>query len=276
MTTTTPTRLDTDITALPATPGIYRFWGEGETLLYIGKSINIRQRVRTHFQNTAPRARRMCQQTCRIEYTETAGELGALLLENREIKQRQPVFNRRQRRYRQLQTWLLSHNEKGFLVPHRYQPDPQHPLWQQDCYGLFRSPRQAQQALEHWVREARLCPNICGLEQGPGPCFSFQLQRCQGACCGKESVASHNRRLLAALETQQIQAWPYDGILVIHEQGESGEDFHLIHQWCHLTTLPHPPTREDLDHFEDAVFDLDSYRMLLHFINRGAHCFVME
>lgn len=275
MTSAIAASLDTDIAALPASPGIYRFWGEGESLLYIGKSINIRQRVRSHFQNTAPRARRMCQQTRRIDVSETAGELGALLLENREIKQRQPIFNRRQRRYRQLQTWTLSKDSNGFLTPTRYQPNPESPLWQQDCYGLFRSPRQAQQAMEHWVKAHGLCPKVCGLEGGKGPCFSFQLGRCQGACCGEESAHMHNHRLLEALQEHQIQAWPYDGILVIHEPGEGREDFHLIRQWCHLATLPHPPSTDDLIDLGDGFFDLDSYRMLLHFLNRGAQCFVM-
>lgn len=267
-----PLALDT----LPASPGVYRFWGERGELLYIGKSINIRQRVRTHFHNTAPRARRMCSQTRHIDFTETAGELGALLLENQEIKQRQPIFNRRQRRYRQLQTWLLTPVDQGFLVPQRYQPDPMQPLWQQDCYGVFRSPRQAQHALEHWVKTYQLCPKICGLEQGQGPCFSFQLGRCRGACCGKESADEHNQRLTDALTEHQIQAWPFQGTLVIHEQGEGREDFHLIHQWCHVGTLPHPPAQHDLSHGADHCFDLDSYRMLLLFLNRGVRYYVME
>ncbi|WP_287962823.1 GIY-YIG nuclease family protein [Alcanivorax sp.] len=268
--------IDSDISALPAGPGIYRFWGDQEALLYIGKSINIRQRVRSHFQNRTPRAKRMCSQTRRIDYTETAGELGALLLENREIKQRQPIFNRRQRRYRQLQTWLLKPGESGFLKPQRYQPDPHNPLWQQDCYGVFRSPRQAQFAMEHWIKTHQLCPKICGLEQGAGPCFSYQLGRCQGACCGKESALLHNQRLIDALSEHQIHAWPYDGTLVIHEEGEEREAFHLIRQWCHLTTLPHPPSNADLQQEREIFFDLDSYRMLLHFLNRGARCYVLE
>ena len=276
MNTVVSPRLDTDITALPSGPGIYRFWGEQDALLYIGKSINIRQRVRSHFQNRTPRAKRMCAQTRRIDYSETAGELGALLLENREIKQRQPIFNRRQRRYRQLQTWTLTPDSSGFLIPKRYQPDPHNPVWKQDCYGLFRSPRQAQSALDHWVKTHHLCPQICGLEQGKGACFSYQLGRCKGACCDQEPAGEHNQRLLDALHEHQIQAWPYDGTLVIHEQGEGREDFHLIRQWCHITTLPHAPEDQDLRCAEAGFFDLDSYRMLLHFLNRGATCFVMK
>ncbi|MCG8393438.1 MAG: GIY-YIG nuclease family protein [Pseudomonadales bacterium] len=262
---------------LPMQPGIYRFYGQAGELLYIGKSINIRQRVKSHFQSRrqSPRARRMCQLTDHVDYTLTAGELGALLLENREIKQRQPIFNRRQRRYRQLHTWVLNTSEAGFLAPVLHRPAGQIPLWSQDSYGLYRSPRQARLALEHWIKRYRLCPGICGLEGGNGPCFSFQLGRCQGACCGKESAASHNRRLKQALQEHQIQAWPYNGTLVIRETGKDNDDYHLIHQWCHLATLDHPPGGTDLHAQHDICFDLDSYRMLLHFLNRGIEHFVM-
>ncbi|EKF73526.1 DNA polymerase III subunit epsilon [Alcanivorax hongdengensis A-11-3] len=268
------------IAPLPESPGVYRFFGARDELLYIGKSINIRQRVRSHFSsaNKASRARRMCSLTSRIEHTVTAGELGALLLENREIKQRQPIFNRRQRRYRQLHTWTLNTGSDGFLTPALYRPAEQQPLWQQDCYGLYRSPRQAQKALEHWVKSHQLCPRRCGLEGGNGPCFSFQLGRCRGACCGKESAGDHNQRLMDALQAHQIRAWPYHGTLVIHESGADGDDFHLIHQWCHLATLPRPPQAADLTTNAanaDTCFDLDSYRMLLHFLNRGVTHYVI-
>jgi len=261
---------------LPPQPGVYRFHGAEGELLYIGKSINIRQRVKSHFQSCqrSSRARRMCQLTDHIDYTLTAGELGALLLENREIKQRQPIFNRRQRRYKQLHTWILNASDTAFLAPVLHSP-ARESLWNQDSYGLYRSPRQARLALEHWIKQYRLCPKVCGLESGSGPCFSFQLGRCQGACCGKESPDSHNRRLKQALHEHQIQAWPYKGTLVIRECGATEDDYHLVHQWCHLATLNHAPGEEDLHPRHDVCFDLDSYRMLLHFLNRGIEHFVM-
>ncbi|MDX1804194.1 MAG: GIY-YIG nuclease family protein [Alcanivorax sp.] len=268
----------TTLTAdLPTEPGIYRFFGHRDELLYIGKSVNIRQRVKSHFsaRHSNARSRRMCSQIARIEYQRTAGELGALLLENREIKQHQPIFNRRQRRYRQLHTWVLQQHAEGHLCPQIYRPDQQHPQWHQHCYGLFRSPRQALLSLQKWVREAHLCPRLCGLEAGQGPCFSSQLGYCAGACCGRESVTDHDQRLLCALRDYRIRAWPYAGPLVITEHGNDRQDFHLINQWCHLTTLPRPPSEADLQVDNPASFDLDSYRILMHFLSRDIAHYVM-
>jgi len=263
---------------LPALPGIYRFFGEQEELLYVGKSINLRQRVKSHFsaRHRDKKEGRLCYLTRRIEHQVTAGELGALLLENREIKHRQPIFNRRQRRYRQLHTWRLEIDARGFLVPVLYRPLVDDDGWQQDSFGLFRSPRQAKTMLNSKVRDAALCPRICGMETGRhGACFAHQLGRCQGACCGKETRNSHNQRLRKTLEDQHIHAWPYSGMLVIREESPRQTDYHLIDQWCHLNTLQRQPESAVITPDADASFDLDSYRMLIRFLDQGVEHFVL-
>jgi DNA polymerase-3 subunit epsilon len=263
---------------LPTLPGIYRFFGEQDELLYVGKSINLRQRVKSHFsaRHRDKKEGRLCYLTRRIEHQVTAGELGALLLENREIKQRQPIFNRRQRRYRQLHTWRLEIDARGFLVPVLYRPLVDDDGWQQDSFGLFRSPRQAKTMLDSKVRDAALCPRICGMETGRhGACCAHQLGRCQGACCGKETRNSHNQRLRKTLEDQHIHAWPYSGMLVIREESPRQTDYHLIDQWCHLTTLQRQPESAVITPDADASFDLDSYRMLIRFLDQGVEHFVL-
>ncbi|MCB5392478.1 hypothetical protein LIP47_17190, partial [Eggerthella lenta] len=67
--------------------------------LYIGKSINIRSRVLSHLRTQDEAA--MLRQSRRISWICTAGEIGALLLEARLIKEQQPLFNKRLRRNRQ-------------------------------------------------------------------------------------------------------------------------------------------------------------------------------
>ena len=79
------------LAALPQGPGVYIFKGKGTLPLYIGKSVNIRSRVMSHLR-TADEAN-MIAQTLRLDFIETAGELGALLLEARMIKEQSPLFN---------------------------------------------------------------------------------------------------------------------------------------------------------------------------------------
>jgi excinuclease Cho len=96
-----PEHLRPWLEALPKQPGVYFFHGESDAMpLYIGKSVNIRSRVLSHLRT--PDEAAMLRQSRRITWICTAGELGALLLEARLIKEQQPLFNKRLRRNRQL------------------------------------------------------------------------------------------------------------------------------------------------------------------------------
>ena len=76
------------VDGLPNGPGVYVFHGESGIPLYVGKSITVRQRVRSHFADDyrSHKEMRLAQQVVDIEVRETAGEMGALLRESRLIK----------------------------------------------------------------------------------------------------------------------------------------------------------------------------------------------
>lgn len=87
-----PEHLRPWLEALPKLPGVYQFHGDSDTMpLYIGKSVNLRSRVLSHLRT--PEEAAMLRQSRRITWQRTAGELGALLLEARLIKEQQPLFN---------------------------------------------------------------------------------------------------------------------------------------------------------------------------------------
>lgn len=92
-----PEHLREWLEGLPNHPGVYTFHGESESLpLYIGKSVNLRSRVMSHFR--APDEAKMLRQSRRVSWIPTAGDLGALLLEAQMIKTQQPLFNKRLRK----------------------------------------------------------------------------------------------------------------------------------------------------------------------------------
>jgi DNA polymerase-3 subunit epsilon len=82
---------------LPEGPGVYRLFGEGDVLLYIGRSHSLRTRILGHFatENSDPKQQKKAQQTRRIDWMETAGDLGAQLKEAEWIKMQKPLFNKR-------------------------------------------------------------------------------------------------------------------------------------------------------------------------------------
>jgi DNA polymerase-3 subunit epsilon len=88
------------VDAVPDAPGVYLFYGEGGTPLYIGKSVAMRTRVLAHFADglRSTREMQLAREVRRIEWQRTAGELGALLRAARLVKELAPAYNRRRRR----------------------------------------------------------------------------------------------------------------------------------------------------------------------------------
>lgn len=102
--TTRRYRLAGDITddlldTAPAGHGVYAFFGEGDVALYVGRSVRVRQRVRAHLSGERRSARelRIAQQVRRVEWRETGGELGAMLVEAQWIAALCPTCNRQPR-----------------------------------------------------------------------------------------------------------------------------------------------------------------------------------
>ena len=102
------------LAALPRSAGVYIFRGEGTLPLYIGKSVDIRSRVLSHLRT--PDEANMLAQTKRIDFIETAGEIGALLLEAQMIKAHSPLFNIRLRRLRNLNSIRLQQTAQGLSL----------------------------------------------------------------------------------------------------------------------------------------------------------------
>jgi DNA polymerase-3 subunit epsilon len=85
---------------LPEAPGVYLFYGERGEVLYVGKSINIRDRVLSHFAGDHGSSKEMalCRRVTSVEARRTVGELSALLLESELVRELSPIYNRRLRK----------------------------------------------------------------------------------------------------------------------------------------------------------------------------------
>lgn len=251
-----PAHLRQVISDLPQCPGVYFFYGDGELPLYIGKSINIRSRVLSHLRNADEV--RLLRQTRRITCTPTAGEIGALLLEAQLIKAQQPLMNQKLRRNRQLYSYQINGQQPVIVSTHEVNFATQSTL-----FGLFRSRRSALEALIHLADEHRLCLGLLGVEgASPGkPCFRSMVNKCAGACNGKESAEAHSERLLKALEQMRLRCWPYPGAIALVEQSHDRQDFLVVRNWCYLGTASDIDSARQLDTVA-AGFDVDGYKIL--------------
>lgn len=268
----------------PHAPGVYRFFNAAGALLYIGKSIDIAKRVRSHFGDAREpgRQQRMMSAVARIDCEFTAGEVGALLVENAAIKGESPLYNRRQRRSRTLWTLRLVEDVSGFLtaVPSNFSPVAER---DETVFGLFRSPHHLHQALAALARDQRLCLRMLGLERGRGACFQSQIGRCAGACAGRESAEAHNARLLDSLDHQRIAAWPWQGSVLLHETregdgrpGQPARHYHLVNHWSYQGSFARRDSARAASRTGTGrTFDRDAYRILLAAL-RKRQCEVLD
>jgi len=258
-----PSQLDPNLVhELPEGSGVYLFYGENDLPLYIGKSVNIRQRVLSHFAADHRNSKEMSlsQQTKRIDWIETGGELGALLTEARLIKQLTPVHNQRLRRKNALCAWQLQQKQDQLLPQLAWANDLDFGV-QDNLYGLYSNQRDAQKSLRSLAEQHQLCLGLLGLEKVANgkPCFAHQLKRCRGACVGKESGLEHAMRLLTAMGKLKLASWPYPSAIGIRE----GDELHVIDHWCYLGTARSEDEVEALLQQGRPAFDRDTYMTLL-------------
>jgi len=256
-------KIDADsLAALPRTPGVYIFKGEGTLPLYIGKSVDIRSRVLSHLRT--PDEASMIAQTRRIDFIETAGEIGALLLESRMIKEQTPLFNQRLRRTRTLCSIRLIATTDG-AVPEVVDSKAVNLGSTPELYGLYSSSHAAKGKLKELAQQHMLCLALLGLEKtSTRGCFGLQIKTCLGACVGREDRRTHDQRLFSALVDSQVEVWPFDGPIDLIEEAGEWVQRHRVNNWCYLgTQCSKSGNTSQINAYKQNDFDLDSYKILV-------------
>ena len=254
------------LTSLPDTPGVYLFYGGLGELLYVGKSKNVRTRVRSHF--SASEERWLCRKVHRVEVRLTAGELGALLLESQLIKELRPFYNVAQRMRRRIIVARRAFNKQGYIVVNLDAVDYPDVRESEPILGVFKHRTQAKEFLDVIAKTHRLCPKLLKLETSSGYCFSYHLHQCDGACMGEEDVAQYNARVEAAFGERRIKSWPYESGIAIEERGTAGEqrEVFLVDNWCLIGGIRTSDGTFEKGGQTARRFDYDSYKILYSYM----------
>lgn len=255
------------ILTLPQSPGVYIFEDDAGAPLYVGKSVNIRSRVRSHFTSatTIAKEMKMSLASHNVSCITTETEVEALLLESAKVKELQPVFNRLLRRTTKQSVFLRDYNSDGYETIRIENTDLSQYQNLENVYGVYTTKRQAKSRLEAAAKTFQLCPKLLGLEKAKGACFRYQLGLCKGACIGKESPDLYNRRVELALERSKIESWPFSAAVAVRISETRSI---IVDQWIVTSVVDHAfdePTITPLD----SGFDIDTYKIIRAYIRKN-------
>lgn len=251
---------------LPDGPGVYRFFDADGALLYVGRSNSLRARVLAQLgaEHPAPRDRALAGEVRRVDWCETAGELGSMLREAQFIRLGNPRYNRRRKEETGCVTLRPRVDGSGRIDLPRIDDLEARDMAQ--CFGVFRSAKDAAKALGDLARAHGLCLKVLGLEAAEGSCLALQLGRCKGACVGKEPLVLHDTRVRMALSALKIKSWPFPGRIALRERSQESVELHVLDHWSYLGTAR---SEEELAEIACSAasgtgpaFDADVYKIL--------------
>ncbi len=271
-----PSHLDNAlIDSLPTGPGVYIFEDESNTPIYVGKSVEIRKRVLSHFSDDHKVAKelKISQHIRNIRAIETNGELEALLLESQLVKELQPLYNIQLRRKQKLTLLVAESDEQGYLRVRIGEAETIDPEKLDNLLGVLPTRGKAKQALETLNKQFGLCPKLLGLEKSKTGCFYRQLGKCSGACIGDESPEKYNLRLQLAFDRLRVQAWPYKGPVLIEEPSPGITEKAtgvVVDQWCIIAQVSQAQFAGEAAEMDvkpiQKAFDFDTYKILRGFL----------
>ena len=191
-----------ELKKLPNEPGVYIMRDEKDVILYVGKAVNLHNRVRSYFRSNigrGPAIDKMVSLIARFEYIVTDSELEALVLENNLIKEYSPKYNtllKDDKTYPYIKV-TLGEDYPRILFSRTMKKDKSR------YFGPFSSAAAVKDTIEllNRIFSLRTCnrnlPRDMGLER---PCLNYHIKQCPAPCQGYISREDYREKIAAALE----------------------------------------------------------------------------
>ncbi len=197
-----PNLSENDFAKLPSQPGVYYFHNNKGKVIYVGKALNIRKRVNSHFSNNSASRQKQhfIKHTHSISYQPCATELMACILESAEIKKLWPVFNLSQKRREDVYGFFSYTDQNGYIRL-AIEKNKQHlkPIYR------FHYLAEGQAIMRRLTKEFELCYKLCSLQKGNQVCAGLTDKTCCGACEKKENPKDYNERVQRAIHSLTVQ-----------------------------------------------------------------------
>ncbi len=193
---------ETELKKLPGKPGVYLMHDAKDAIIYIGKAVNLKNRVRSYFRASTkktPKIQKMVSLIARFEYIVTDSELEALVLENNLIKEYSPKYNtmlKDDKTYPYIKV-TVSEAFPRILFSRQMKKDKSR------YFGPYTSAAAVKDTIElmNKIYKLRTCNRALPKEVGKGrPCLNYHIKQCTAPCQGYITQEEYKERVSKALE----------------------------------------------------------------------------
>lgn len=194
--------LEEELKKLPPKPGVYIMHDSHDTIIYVGKAISLKNRVRQYFQssrNLTPKIQQMVTRIAYFEYIITDSELEALVLECNLIKEHRPKYNtmlKDDKNYPYIKVTIHEEYPRILFARERGKDKAKY-------FGPFTSSKSVKDTIElirkiYFIRSCnRNLPKDIGKER---PCLYYHIKQCKAPCQGYISKEDYKASIDGALE----------------------------------------------------------------------------
>lgn len=191
-----------DLSQLPDQPGVYIMHGSRDEIIYVGKAVSLRHRVRQYFQpshDEGIKKKQMVENIHHFEYIVTDSELEALVLECNLIKEHRPKYNtmlRDDKTYPYIEI-TLGEEYPRILFSRRLKKN------KSKYFGPFTSAGAVKSTIDLCQKLYKI--RTCALKfpesfNKSRPCLNYHINQCQGVCTGKVSAVEYRKNIDAAMD----------------------------------------------------------------------------
>lgn len=194
--------IQVELKKLPNNPGVYLMHDKNDTIIYVGKAINLKNRVRSYFRastNKTAKIEKMVTQISYFEYIITDSELEALVLENNLIKEHRPKYNTMLKDDKTYPYIKVTVNEEypRILFSRLMKKD------KSKYFGPYTSAASVKDTIEliNKMYKLRTCSRVLPRDAGKErACLNYHMHQCGGPCMGFISKEEYQENVKKALE----------------------------------------------------------------------------
>lgn len=192
--------MNIDLSSLPDSPGVYLMKDSSGEVIYVGKALSLRKRIRQYFQaskNLSPKTKTLVRHITDLEYIVTDTEVDSLVLESNLIKKYRPKYNVRlkdDKRYPYVKVTINSRFPRIFLTRRRLMDGALY-------FGPYTNSGAVRKTLDiiSQVFRIRRCRQPLS-EKNNRPCLDYHIKRCNAPCAMKISEKEYMENVWQAIQ----------------------------------------------------------------------------